>query len=99
MKIMGRTKNGFIISATDDEVYALLGSYVKRVGMGGSERATLDPWTTLPEVGTSIDVVEMLKQAREMRKAKNDLRMAPSTLRALADVIARECEAVTDGGE
>jgi hypothetical protein len=101
MKILGKTKDGFIFGATTEEVYALLGSYLRDEGYSGNIRRVCDPWISpVLEVGTIIDPVKILTEARSMRKAKSELSLAPRTLRALADIIEREASVLSkDEGE
>jgi hypothetical protein len=86
MKIIGRTKRGFIIELDEYQLAKLCGFY-------SPEDAWQEKGIVL-EVGAEIEIDEMFKQAQEMREAKRDILHAPLTLRALADVIEREADPI-----
>lgn len=50
-------------------------------------------------VGTNINVTAMAKQCREMRDTKTNLSNTPKVLRALADVLDRECAPLNQPAE
>jgi len=75
MKIIGRTKNGFIIEAIDNEVYNLIGYYSK--------------YDNAPhlDVGDNINVNKMFSQLYNLKNTEKYLATVSKELRSIADYL------------
>lgn len=88
MKVIGRTKNGVIVEATEDELAKVQGEHY----------ATSLPRPTFSnqdrfEPGTTINVSEAWRDLCEFRRAAEKIRGAAQTLHGVAQ-IAEACSAV-----
>ena len=81
------TKRTFICEVSTEEIDRLLGEFY---GSGRGEKMG---------IGDEIKIVEMSNHCRAMRETKVGLLSAPKTLRALADILDRECVAIVSPPE
>ncbi|WP_044893010.1 MULTISPECIES: hypothetical protein [Bacillales] len=76
MKIIGESKDGFIIEASRGEIANLLGFYSEY--SSGYER---------PKVGDEIEVSKMFSKLYHLEKNKHSIDSIVKTIRGLADVL------------
>lgn len=72
MKIIGKTKSGFILEASRDEVENLMGFYSMRTAI---------------EVGDEIKVSEMFQQLYSLARKEESLKQFAKSLRGIADLL------------
>lgn len=81
MKIIGKTGNGYIIDASNDELANLLGYYSHYSFGGGNERMT-------PKIGDEVNVAQMFKHLYELGSAQKEIAATAAKLRTAADLIS-----------
>lgn len=85
MKIIGKTDNGFILSASKDEVCNLVGYY--------SQYSNNTPKL---EVGTELAVAKMFKHLHSLGSEKHGIAAMAAKLRAAADLIGTLPDPITE---
>lgn len=77
-KITGRTKEGFILEISSDEVSNLIGYYSQYRDRG-------EP--PAPDIGDTINIAKMYRHLRELSSGNAEIRKTATKLRLSADLI------------